>query len=34
MIVDVIGEAEEQKHEFNPDEIAEVKRKLKNLGYL
>ncbi|MBM3976328.1 MAG: CopG family transcriptional regulator [Planctomycetes bacterium] len=31
---DVIGEAEEQKHEFTQDEIEDVKRKLKNLGYL
>jgi Arc/MetJ-type ribon-helix-helix transcriptional regulator len=41
---DVMGEAEEhkagelkadeQKHEFNADEIEDVKRKLKNLGYL
>lgn len=31
---DLMGEAEEQAGEFNPDELEEVKRKLKNLGYL
>jgi len=31
---DLMGEAEEQANEFNQDELEEVKRKLKNLGYL
>ncbi len=31
---DLMGEAEEHSHEFNQDELDEVKRKLKNLGYL
>ena len=31
---DLMGEAEEHPGEFNPDELEEVKRKLKNLGYL
>lgn len=32
---DLMGEAEEvAKHEFTPDELEDVKRKLKNLGYL
>jgi Arc/MetJ-type ribon-helix-helix transcriptional regulator len=31
---DVIGEGGEPKHEFTQEEIEDVKRKLKNLGYL
>ena len=31
---DLMGEAEERGNEFSQDEIEEVKRKLKNLGYL
>lgn len=32
---DLMGEADEtHKPEFNPDELEEIKRKLKNLGYL
>ena len=31
---DLMGEAEEHANEFNQDELDEVKRKLKNLGYL
>ena len=32
---DLMGEAESaEKHEFSQDELDEVKRKLKNLGYL
>ena len=33
---DLMGEAEEaeQPHEFTQDELDDVKRKLKNLGYL
>ena len=29
-----MGEAEEHKGEFTQDELEDVKRKLKNLGYL
>jgi Arc/MetJ-type ribon-helix-helix transcriptional regulator len=31
---DLMGEAEEHTKEFTQDELADVKRKLKNLGYL
>lgn len=32
---DLMGEAEEHTtKEYTPDELADVKRKLKNLGYL
>ena len=31
---DLMGEAEEHPREFTQDELDEVKRKLKNLGYL
>ena len=31
---DLMGEAEEHDGEFNQEELDEVKRKLKNLGYL
>jgi hypothetical protein len=31
---DLMGEAEEHDMEFSQDELDEVKRKLKNLGYL
>ena len=31
---DLMGEAEEQDQEFTQDELSDVKRKLKNLGYL
>jgi len=31
---DLMGEAEEHSGEFAQDELEEVKRKLKNLGYL
>ena len=31
---DLMGEAEEHLSEFDSDELDEVKRKLKNLGYL
>lgn len=32
---DLMGEAEEgTKHEYTQDELEDVKRKLKNLGYL
>lgn len=31
---DLMGEAEEQPREFTQQELDEVKRKLKNLGYL
>ncbi len=32
---DLMGEAEQAaKHEFTQDELEDVKRKLKNLGYL
>jgi Arc/MetJ-type ribon-helix-helix transcriptional regulator len=32
---DLMGEHEEAEHkEFTPEELDEVKRKLKNLGYL
>lgn len=31
---DLMGEAEEQHAEFTQDELDDVKRKLKNLGYL
>lgn len=31
---DLMGEADDPSSEFNPDELEEVKRKLKNLGYL
>jgi Arc/MetJ-type ribon-helix-helix transcriptional regulator len=31
---DLMGEAEERGNEFNPDELEDIKRKLKNLGYL
>ena len=31
---DLMGEAEEHAGEFNQDELDDVKRKLKNLGYL
>ena len=32
---DLMGEAEQDtKHEFSQDELEDVKRKLKNLGYL
>jgi Arc/MetJ-type ribon-helix-helix transcriptional regulator len=31
---DLMGEAEEQRHEFTQEELEDVKRKLKNLGYL
>ena len=30
----LMGEAEEHKSEFSQDELEDVKRKLKNLGYL
>ncbi len=31
---DLMGEAEEHVGEFTQDELEDVKRKLKNLGYL
>jgi hypothetical protein len=31
---DLMGEAEEHPNEFTQDELEDVKRKLKNLGYL
>ena len=31
---DLMGEAEEHRGEFTQDELEDVKRKLKNLGYL
>lgn len=31
---DLMGEAEEHHGEFTQDELDDVKRKLKNLGYL
>ena len=31
---DLMGEAEAETHEFTQEELDEVKRKLKNLGYL
>jgi len=31
---DLMGDAEEPKTEFSPDELEDIKRKLKNLGYL
>ena len=31
---DLMGEAEEHEQEFTQDELDDVKRKLKNLGYL
>jgi len=31
---DLMGDAEEKPREFTPGELDEVKRKLKNLGYL
>ena len=31
---DLMGEAEEHPREFTHDELQDVKRKLKNLGYL
>ena len=31
---DLMGEAEEHPREFTQEELDEVKRKLKNLGYL
>lgn len=31
---DLMGEAEEHAGEFTQDELDDVKRKLKNLGYL
>jgi Arc/MetJ-type ribon-helix-helix transcriptional regulator len=31
---DLMGEAEEEVHEFSQEELDDVKRKLKNLGYL
>ena len=31
---DLMGEAEEHPHEFTHEELQDVKRKLKNLGYL
>lgn len=31
---DVLGEAEAHKNEFTLQEVEDVKRKLKNLGYL
>lgn len=31
---DLMGEADEQPTEFTQDELDDVKRKLKNLGYL
>ena len=31
---DLMGEAEEHPNEFTQEELHEVKRKLKNLGYL
>jgi len=31
---DLMGEAEEASNDFNQDELDDVKRKLKNLGYL
>jgi Arc/MetJ-type ribon-helix-helix transcriptional regulator len=31
---DLMGETEEQPHELNQGELDDIKRKLKNLGYL
>ena len=31
---DLMGETEEQPHELNQSELHDIKRKLKNLGYL
>ena len=31
---DLMGEAEEHSNELTQDELVDVKRKLKNLGYL
>lgn len=31
---DLMGEAEEPKSDFTQEELEDVKRKLKNLGYL
>ena len=31
---DLMGESEEHSHELNQNELHDIKRKLKNLGYL
>lgn len=31
---DLMGETEEQRHELSQTELHDIKRKLKNLGYL